>query len=56
MRALGDRLVAKKDADGGFERCPVWYGGPRRTVNWGSREVTTLFALEALLLRRATDS
>jgi len=46
------QLVAQQESDGGFASAPFWFGGPRRTVSWSSRELTTLFAVEALLLAR----
>ena len=53
QQLLRDRLVALQDGDGGFQRVAIWFGGPRRTVHWGSRELTTIFALEALELADA---
>jgi hypothetical protein len=48
VAALAARLLALQEEDGGYPRAPVWYGGPKRSVDWGSRELSTIFALEAI--------
>lgn len=35
-------------ADGGWPAAAYYYGGPRRSVSWGSRDLTTGLCLEAL--------
>jgi len=46
--ALAARLLAEQDAEGGWPRAALWYGGPRRTVDWGSAALTTALAAGAL--------
>jgi hypothetical protein len=43
-----DWLVAAQAADGGWPRLPLYYGGPKRVYGWGSEELTTAVAVEAL--------
>lgn len=51
IRVLVDALLERQRADGSWPEGAVWFGGPRRTVAWGSAELTTVFAVEALALR-----
>lgn len=46
-RALA-HLLDTQAADGGWPSAPYYYGGPTRSVSWGSRELTTGLCLEAL--------
>ena len=43
-----DHLLATQHADGGWPSAPYYYGGPKQSVSWGSRELTTGLCLEAL--------
>jgi hypothetical protein len=45
---LVERLLAEQDGGGGWPRASLWYGGPRRVVDWGSAEATTALAAGAL--------
>jgi len=45
---LAARLLAEQDGSGGWPRSPLWFGGPRRVVDWGSGEATTALAAGAL--------
>jgi len=46
--ALAARLLAEQDAGGGWPRAALWFGGPRRTVEWGSAALSTALAAGAL--------
>lgn len=46
--ALAEALAARQEADGGFARAELYYGGPRESVGWGSRALTTGIALVGL--------
>lgn len=43
-----EHVVATQSADGGWPTAPYYYGGPRKLVSWGSRDLTTGLCLEAL--------
>lgn len=43
-------LLSSQDDEGGWPSHPYFYGGWKRLAWWGSREVTTAFAIEALNL------
>jgi hypothetical protein len=45
---LAARLLAEQDAEGGWPRAGIWFGGPRRTVDWGSAALSTALAAGAL--------
>lgn len=49
---LVDRLLAEQDERGGWPRAGLWFGGPRRTVDWGSAALTTALAAGALAAER----
>ena len=40
-------MTSQKDT-GEWERCRIYYGGPKKIVGFGSEELTTAFCLEAL--------
>jgi hypothetical protein len=46
-RAVG-QLLDSQAATGEWTRGPFYFGGPKMVYNWGSRELTTAVALEAL--------
>lgn len=41
-------LLAVQAEDGSWPATPYYYGGPQKSVSWGSRELTTGLCLEAL--------
>lgn len=41
-------LLDAQAADGSWPSAPYYYGGPQKSVSWGSRELTTGLCLEAL--------
>lgn len=41
-------LLATQVEDGSWPSAPYYYGGPKKLVSWGSRELTTGLCLEAL--------
>jgi hypothetical protein len=43
-----DHLLATQAEDGSWPSAPYYHGGPRQSVSWGSRELTTGLCLEAL--------
>ena len=49
-------LLSTQSSDGGWDSAPHFYGGPQKSVSWGSRELTTGFCLEALSRYRMWDS
>lgn len=49
-------LLDTQAADGGWQSAPYYYGGPKRLVSWGSRELTTGLCLEALARAGTTTS
>lgn len=51
--ALAERLLAEQGSDGAWPRAALWYGGPRRVVDWGSAAATTALAAGALGAERA---
>lgn len=40
-------LIDTQSADGNWPSAPYYYGGPKKTVSWGSAELTTGLCLEA---------
>lgn len=45
---LAEALAARQEGDGGFPRAELYFGGPRESVGWGSRALTTGIALVGL--------
>ncbi len=43
-----DFLLCAQAADGSWSSAPYYYGGPKKSVSWGSAELTTGLCLEAL--------
>jgi hypothetical protein len=48
LDAAIDYLLHTQDAEGGWPYAHYYYGGPKRTLAWGSAELTTGFCLQAL--------
>ena len=51
MPGLGrsiEAILESQKEDGSWIRLPMYFGGPKKTVGWGSEELTTGFCLEAL--------
>lgn len=49
---LAERLLAEQNGEGRWPRAALWYGGARRTVDWGSAALTTALAAGALAAER----
>ncbi len=41
-------LIATQRADGSWPSAPYYFGGPKRSVSWGSAELTTGLCIEAI--------
>jgi hypothetical protein len=49
LRTALTRMMDNQALDGGWPSAPYYYGGPKKYVSWGSRELTTALCLEALI-------
>lgn len=54
-RALA-HLLDTQATDGGWPAAAYYYGGPQRSVSWGSRDLTTGLCLEALARSQAATT